>query len=425
MRSLVAMRLLAAVVTISLLAIGACSSAQDTPEATTPLRSGSATPRVSVPQKPDDFDSMISVLAQYLTDSRGSSSCLAELFALWHMPSDATVPCASGDFDGDGEEEYVVRLTREVPEGGVVFVEGKVAIFHRVGEFYEPITDVRDVPPAARQPREEARANISPSIFDVGDFNDDSRAEAAVMGSNCGAHTCTVGLSILGFESGSYLSIIRGEGVPPSPYASAFLAENQVWFEDTDDDGHRDLMVRQGVVNSAGAGPQREATRTYRWDGERYTFAETKYDFSSLRYFKVRDADEAFVRGDYREAIALYENAIENAALEEVESFGSKEELVAYSGLRAGLAYIQFGDAKKASDIIEETIDNYPVSLHGKAALAFRNAADLVQIGVRGSTTSGCAAVREFLMQDVSRFSEVWNYGYANPAPTPEGVCPF
>ncbi len=99
--------------------------------------------------------------------------------------------------------------------------------------------------------------------------------------------------------------------------------------------------------------------------------------------------------------------------------------MLAHSGFRLGLAYIKLGDVRAASDAIEQTIASYPVSLHGKAAVVFRNAAGLTQVGVNSDLSTACRAVAEFARQNLERFEEVWYYGYANPEFRPEALCPF
>jgi len=142
----------------------------------------------------------------------------------------------------------------------------------------------------------------APSIFGAEDFNGDGKIELAVTSHQCGAHTCSVRLFVLGFSDGRYQLLLRNTADAPFGVVGAPDADNQIRFEDTNGDGLSDLIFRQGLINSAGAGLHRLATETYLWDGDRYTFASRDYDPSDLRYFKVRDGDDAFARGDYQTA---------------------------------------------------------------------------------------------------------------------------
>ena len=97
---------------------------------------------------------------------------------------------------------------------------------------------------------------------------------------------------------------------------------------------------------------------------------------------------------------------------------------MAYSGFRLGLSNLKLGDTRAASDHIEAAIGNYPVSLDAKAALAFRSAINLTRVGA-GDLSVGCQATIAFANQNLARFEESWNYGYANPGFDPVKFCPF
>jgi tetratricopeptide (TPR) repeat protein len=146
------------------------------------------------------------------------------------------------------------------------------------------------------------------------------------------------------------------------------------------------------------------------------------YKPNRVRYFL--DADTAFAKGDYEDAARLYDAALDRE-LEEVDWVGSREELLAYARFRLGLTHLLRKNPKKASEAIEGAIARYPVSLHGKAAVAFRNAINLTQVGFTGHLSDGCRAASEVLGRDAERFREVWYYGYANPQPSPSDICPF
>ena len=86
-----------------------------------------------------------------------------------------------------------------------------------------------------------------------------------------------------------------------------------------------------------------------------------------------------------RPRIDLYQTAMNSGELNDVEYFGGSEELIAYSGFRTALGYLQVGDIAMASNAIERTIAGYPDSLHGRAAVEFQNATGLTAAGTSGS----------------------------------------
>ncbi len=330
-------------------------------------------------------------------------------------------PCAKADLDGDGQDDYAVRLfLQDVP----AYWFGTVTIFSAASS-YEPVFRLADafqgqlVDSSFPLPAE-------PSIFGAEDFNGDGRPELAVTSHGCGAHTCHIRLYLVGFGNGGYELLIRKTLEAPHGVVSAPVADNQIRFQDVDGDGLRDLVFRQGLIASFGAGPQRGATRTYRWDGERYTFASIDYDPSDLRYFKVRDADDAFARRDYEVAIRLYREAIDNRELREVQYFGDPVELVVYAQFRIGLSLAALGQKEAALEALDVAITSHLTSLHGQVAESFRRA-----YATEGSTVAGCTSARELISGNLRAFQTAWFYGYANPPgdfdpdfPL-EALCPF
>ena len=378
-----------------------------------PAPSPTASP-VQVPERPADFQDFASVIAEYLTQADGSSDCLEELFEAWEMPSDGATSCVAAEMDGDGEDEYVVRLAREAlpEEGGLEgWPAGTIVVLDDSGDGYEVVFRLTDI--------DELEGDfLQPAIFDVSDSNLDGLAEALLTTSVCGAHTCSLTVYLIGHAAGEYVSVIDpGNGMDGT--VTLPFAEDQVRLEDVDGDGVAELLLREGLIGSVGAGPQREATHTYRWDGERYSLASVEYDSSELLYFKVRDADDAFAEGDYQTAMTLYREAAENSALQDAELFGDSAELRAYARFRMGLVKAVQGDEDGALAALDAAIASDPGALHSQMAAQFRLGYKKVK-----HVSAGCAAARDFIEGNLEAFAALWDYGYANPAFEPGALCP-
>jgi hypothetical protein len=390
------------------------------PPAPSPEASPSPTATaVPLPAMPSSFGEIPAAIADYLTQADGSSDCLAKLFAAWDMPSDGTTQCAAADMDGDGEDEYVVRVAQSAeaatsPEG----VAGTVIVFDDEAGAYVGVFRLEDLTDASGQPVFPAEGRIpDPAIFGVDDYNGDGRAEAALTSSECGASTCSLTLCLVASTDGAYANVIQSsEG---GGCVSAPVADNQVRFEDVDGDGVSELLFREGLIGSVGAGPQRESVRTYRWDGEHYVLDSTEYAPSDLRYFKVRDADDAFTRGDYQTAISLYQEAAESSSLKEVDGFGDPAELKAYARFRIGLVKAVQGDEAGALAAVDAAIAADPNALHSQMAAQFRLGYKKVK-----HVSAGCSAARDFVQGHLNAFTALWDYGYANPTFQPAALCP-
>jgi hypothetical protein len=402
------------------MAFSACGGNGEPAVLITPSPAASPTPTREappLPDKPADFGDLPAAIAQYLSEGGGSADCLQALFEAWQMPADGTTPCAAADLDGDGQDEYAVRIAREAeapasPQG----LEGTVVVFDEDGGAYAAVFRLEDLQDALLLPMTEGLLS-DPAILAAKDVNGDGRAEAALTSTQCGAHTCSVTLCLVASSAGSYASLI--ESPAGSSCIGAPSAEDQVRFEDADGDGVSDLLFREGLTGSVGAGPQRESLHTYRWNGERYALAGTEYESSNLRYFKARDADDALAGGDYEAAIKLYREAANSPDLVEAE-FGEPTELRSYARFRIGLALAQKGDSAATLTALDEAIAAEPDALHSQLAARFRQGYAKVK-----HVSPGCAAARDFVQANLAAFAALWDYGYANPEFDPDALCPF
>ena len=380
-----------------------------------PSPTPSPTDSPSLSAKPSEFQAFPAAIADQLTQAGGSPDCLAELFEAWDMPSDGTTPCVAADLDGDGEDEYVVRVAREgLPEEGALegWLAGDINIFDDLGTGYEIVFSL-----AAFDEFTDVDL-IKPVIFEVGDLNAGSRAAALLTTTVCGAHTCSLTVYVIGYEEGEYVSILE-PGVGEVGAITLPITDEQVRLVDVDGDGVAEILLREGLIGSVGAGLQREGTWTYRWDGWRYLLAGTEYDPSELRYFKVREADDAFANGDYERAIALYQEAIDSSQLQDVDYPGDPAELIAYARFRIGLTMAVQGDTDGALAALDAAVAADPEALHSQLSAQFRQGYARV-----GHVSAGCGDARDFVEGNLDAFSALWDYGYANPEFRPDALCP-
>ncbi len=343
-------------------------------------------------------------------------------------------PCVTADMDGDGEPEFVEIATIDAtPIPGVKPTAnlGTIVIHDRAGAKYQRVFDLASMTgsmPVLSPKHEEGKEGIAYggllvlTLYAVDDFNDDGTFDLAATTYNCGAHTCSVTLYVMGYDGNKYRSILAPQEPGVAPLVSAPQAENQITFTDLDGDGPKELVFRTGTVRSAGAGPQRESTMTYRWDGTAYVLESVVNDPSNYRYLKVRDADAAFTAGDYAQAIALYQAAAD-PALEDYRGFGSKDELLAYSLYRMGLARAGTGDGPASAEALNAAAASYPNTLHATVAALFRDSVDLSGEPSRDGIADACRAVNAFVDENLKQFQDIWYHGYANPEFDPAAFC--
>lgn len=400
-----------------------------------------ATPTVvAVPARPGDFADYPAAIVGYLTQMGGSPSCLAELFAAWDMPDGEVGPrCARGDLDGDGEEEYVVRITvpsargtlsygaPAEPTGEPISYVGDILILDKragryelvYGLIYESILWGHEVTPVSFP--------FDPTILGAEDYNGDGKLEVAFTTADCGAHTCSTSLSILGWDGSEYRNLF--EEVVSAPWTHP----SQIEFIDLDGDGVKEVRLPAGQIASAGAGPQRDRVEFYAWDGTNYVLVNTEYEPSDWLYFAVVDGDEAYAAGDLEKAVQLYNKAINDAALwdwkEDFSGVSGRDELVPYAHFRLALAQLASlppDDVAAAQDLVDSVAAlavQFPDSLHAQAAAQFAAAYPDGQVSPQ-ALSQGCTAFLAYVEDNRPEFDDIWYYGYANPELVPERLCP-
>jgi hypothetical protein len=387
---------------------------------------------VAAPLQPSDFAGYPAAIASYLTETGGSPFCLTELFAAWDMPTAVpqwagegsavdsyagagSIDCGVADLDGDGEDEYIVRVTNPVVSG--IWPDAEVLIFDRGAAGYkvafQSSTTLGPSPPWL------------PVILGISDFNGDGKLEASFSAGSCGASTCWTSVFVLAWDGQGYADLTGEQITVPFPRAIKFV--------DTNGDGVQELYVAAGTQGSVGAGPQRSSNLTYAWDGTKYALAKTEYEPSDWLYFAVVDGDAAYAAGNVDAAIALYRKAIEDTSLldwREGAGIGrDRDELIPYARFRLGLAQLAglHGGAQASAQEVVNSIASlateFPDSLHARAALHFAQAYPDGEVSPQ-ALSQGCVAFLAVVEEHRQEFDAAWDYGYANPELVPERLCP-
>jgi len=431
-------RLPAALLVGSTLLLAACGGGGGEKTVTltpTPVARTATPPAVAVPTPPAEFAAYPDAIAAYLTETQDSPSCLAELFSAWNMPQPTFgPPCAAADLDGDGQDEYVVRIgdasttgppLAETPSadappshgGDVLIMDAADGRFEVV---YRATAPGADGAPAA--------GALNPAILGTGDYNADGKTEAAFTVSECG-DTCNTSVFVVGWNGNRYSDLFE------QPVVEPWTQPSQIAFQDLDGDGAQEIQIQAGAVASVRAGPQRDSLLTYDWDGTSFILADRQSAPSDYLYFVVRDADAAYAAGKSARASSLYKKAAEDTSLKDwKEELGTgardRDELVPYARFRVYLTQLRLlapTDTDPALILvgsIEALAQEFPNSLHAQAAQRFSEAYRHQPTTPDTAYTSGCAAVVSFLEERRSEFDAAWDYGYANPKRTPGELCP-
>jgi len=430
--------LLAAVASVALVlaACGGGGGGKST-SSPTPGAAGSAAPAVSVPTPPADFAAYPDAIAAYLTAAQGSPSCLAELLDAWNMPQPTPhAACQQGDLDGDGRNEYVVRIVDATTTGPSLEAPvptpaaeppsygGDVLILDDSGGGYQVVYR-GTVRRGETVPFERF---LDPAILGARDYNNDGKAEAAFTGTECGEDTCTTSVFIVGWDGSQYVDLFA------EPVTHPWTKPIEIEFEDEDRDGAQEIRIPAHTVASVGAGPQRDSIFIYDWDGAHYVLASTEFARSDYLYFVVLDADQAFIDGEAALTSSLYRKAAEDTTLKDWKGeLGTgapdRAELVPYARFRLYLTQLSLllpTDVTAAESLVGSIgglTHEFPDSLHAQAAQRFEEAYRQETMP-NDAYAAGCSAFVSFLEEHRSEFDAIWDYGYANPKREPDQLCP-
>jgi tetratricopeptide (TPR) repeat protein len=402
--------LVAASVAACTLEISPAESPTSTPLATlaaaksaTPTLGPSPTPAetptsVSIPPRPPDFDQYMETILRFLRDSGGDEDGLRTMLVEWGALRHVT-DLLRVDLDDDGLGELLMVVVDPSPEYGIN-VRGDLLVVDRTDEKFELAYSAA-----------EGSILLDPALMEVDDLNGDGLTEMAFSFTECGAHTCFTTVHIVTSGAGNYQNL-TGEGI-----AMSYV---EPYFSDRDGDGLRELIMHGGTIGSVGAGPQRERTEVYTWNGGAYVLSETVYDYSNYLYFRVLDANQALMGGEYERAATLYREAIDNPSLDVWMEESEREGLVAFSRYRLSLAHLVLGEVELAQASLDELLVEQPDNLYAQVAQVFWDTYQRT-----ANLRAACEEVGAFAAANPETAEVLTNYGYGNPTFTAEEVCPL
>jgi hypothetical protein len=353
---------------------------------------------VPIPPRPEDFEEYAPTIVAYLNDSNGDEDGLRAMLDEWEALQHVS-DLLRVDVDDDGVGEFLAVVVDPSEEYGIN-LRGDLLVMDKDGEGFSLVYSAAG-----------DSTLTDPVLLDVADLNGDGLTEIAFSSTSCGAHTCYITVQVVSSGTGTFEDLTGG-GIGMS-YA-------QAGFVDWDGDGVQDLVLQGGTIGSVGAGPQRERMESYKWDGRSYVLSETVYAPSNYLYFKVLDANQALLDGEYERAALLYREAIEDHTLQIWMEEQEREELAAFSRYRLSLSYLLMGEVGLAQDAREELLSAQPSDIYAQVANVLWDAYEQ-----DGDLGAACERVGQFAANHPETASVLANYGYGNPTFTPEEVCPI
>lgn len=260
----------------------------------------------------------------------------------------------------------------------------------------------------------------APAIIHIQDLNADGQNELLLSSQSCGAHSCFEKLRILSWAQHTFESRFD-EDTSELPFPNLQIT-------DYDQDGVYDLEIVARGYGSIGAGPQRDLVRTYTYqqDNGLWQLEAESPGPSDFRIHTLHDADQASRRGDYPIALVLYDQVINDMALQDwVTPDQEQLNLSAYAHFKLVVVYALQGARQQAESTYQNMTILYPPALvqyaYEEMAVVFLSAFDL------GGQPAGCQAAQEYATQRALQVLTPLGsstFGYANPDYSPQDVCP-
>jgi hypothetical protein len=369
----------------------------------TPSPPPTATPEPSptsipTPPRPQSFEDYAPTIVAYLNASQGDEDGLRAMLEGWEA-LEHVADLLRVDVDDDGVGEFLAVVVDPSEEYGIN-LRGDLLVVDKDGESFSLVYSAAG-----------DSTLTDPALLEVGDLNGDGHTEIAFSSTSCGAHTCYITVYIVASGTGTFEDLTGG-GIGMS-YADA-------GFVDWDGDGVQDLVLQGGTIGSVGAGPQRERMESYKWDGSSYVLSDTVYAPSNYLYFKVLDANQALLDGEYERAVLLYREAIDDDTLQIWMEEQEREDLAAFSRYRLALTYLLMGEVGLAQDAREELLNAQPDDIYAQVVNVLWDA-----YAQDGDLRAACERVGEFAATHPETASVLADYGYGNPTFTPQEVCPL
>jgi hypothetical protein len=316
----------------------------------------------------------------------------------WLAPNSGTVLT---DLDGDARPDFAAGLVGP-PDSRGIALEGAVVVWFCRQGTYEPTAVLPSVPPSGL-----------PAVEGASDLTGNGRTDLVAFLPTCGAHTCVAQYHVYEWDGTALVDRFSGASDDlPSPE----------WIVHPAGPGEPSTIeiVAHGI-NSVGAGPYRERTRTWTWDSSQQAFAPSgeRLEPPRFRIHAVHDADDAFAEGDFAASLALDERVIaDTSLLDWTANSGGPSDLAGYAAYRRVLTELASGSPEAAR--AEFAARFGPTG----DTSAYRQLADVLITSASEGLGTACARVRELVAADPDRFLSPLDYGYANRSYQVEDLCP-
>ncbi len=258
-----------------------------------------------------------------------------------------------------------------------------------------------------------------PRVLSVDDVSGDGVFDLSFLTGACQAATCMDGVTILSMHGGALRNLAPDFNYVPYPTFE---------FVPNATNAARDLIVVEGTLGDAGAGPQRGITTTWQFNGQTFGKTSETREVARYRIHALHDGDDALRAKDYRQADAYFTQVTSDAALQTWDANPNAANEGQVLGAFAYFRLIQSAALRNDSTGMQaalETLSRFgpadsPGYLYTQLATAFVTTWNGSQ-----NFQQSCAAAVSFAQQNANttRWLGIESFGTANYDYQPEDMC--
>jgi hypothetical protein len=315
----------------------------------------------------------------------------------WNLLDDKSIIGSSTDFIGGGSGQ--ILLTYFAPDdGGTLLILG--CADGRYYNLYQAVT-----------------GGTTPQVLAASDLNNDGRPDLLFTGAQCSGDkkkNCIYRTQLVTWKPdvGRFVSLLNEPLTSMEPPL----------LRDVDNDKVQEVVVRLTNSGTPETGPLRTGVNIYDWNGSTYVLSIVQLDPPRFLIQILQEADRNFARQDTKQAIVLYQLALNDKSLRGWFNDDATT-LNSYALYRLLLAYAYTED-KQLLPAYNTIVQTYPDPVTAPVYIAmsssFWNA-----LQVTNNLHSACIEVQGIITVRPEALRLLNRYGSSGPAYSAQDLCPF